>query len=53
MQEIVHRDLPYIVPFYDLSVQAFRTDRFTGWILDQPKVALEDVTSLVVVEPVR
>jgi peptide/nickel transport system substrate-binding protein len=53
MQEIVHRDIPYIVPFYDQTVQAFRTDRFTGWILDQPKVALEDITSLIVVEPVQ
>lgn len=53
MQEIVHRDLPYIVPYYDQSTQAYRTDRFTGWITDQAKVALEDVSSLVVIEPVR
>jgi hypothetical protein len=34
-------------------VQAYRTDRFTGFILDQPKVDLTDVTSLVYVEPVE
>ena len=53
MQEIAHRDLPYIVTYYEQATQAYRTDRFTGWITDQPKVALEDVSSLVVIEPVR
>lgn len=52
MQEIVHNDVVYIIPFYAQNVQAYRKDRFTGWILDQPKVELSDVTSLVVVEPV-
>jgi len=53
MQQIVHDDVVYIIPYYEQSVQAYRKDRFTGWILDQPKVALEDVTSLFVVSPVR
>ena len=53
MQEIVHRDLPYIISYYDQAVQAYRTDRFSGWITDQDKVALEDVSSLVVIEPVQ
>jgi hypothetical protein len=53
MQEIVHSDIVYIIPYYELTVQAYRTDRFTGWILDAPKLALEDVSSLVVVEPVK
>ncbi|MBW7884845.1 MAG: ABC transporter substrate-binding protein [Caldilineaceae bacterium] len=53
MQEIVHKDLPYIIPYYAQSVQAFRTDRFRGWITDGPKVALEDQSSLMVIEPVR
>ncbi|HXF85044.1 MAG TPA: ABC transporter substrate-binding protein [Anaerolineales bacterium] len=53
MQRIVHEDVVYIIPFYPQNVQAYRKDRFTGWILDQPKVELSDVTSLVVVEPVR
>lgn len=53
MQEIVHDDIVYIIPYYDQSVQAFRTDRFTGWITDQDKVALEDVSSLIVIEPVK
>jgi peptide/nickel transport system substrate-binding protein len=53
MQKIVHDDVVYIIPFYEQQVQAFRTDRFTGWIADQPKVELSDVTSLVLVEPVK
>jgi peptide/nickel transport system substrate-binding protein len=53
MQEIVHHDIPYIIPYYDQAVQAYRTDRFTGWITGADKLALEDLTSLVVIEPVR
>ena len=52
MQEIVLNDVVYIVPWYGQAVQAFRTDRFQGWITDQPKLALEDVSSMVVVQPV-
>ena len=53
MQQIVFDDVVYIIPFYAQATEAYRTDRFTGWITDQPKVALEDPTSLVVVEPVQ
>lgn len=53
MQEILHDDIAYIIPYYPQSTQAFRTDRFTGWVTDQPKVALEDPTSLTVIEPVQ
>jgi len=53
MQQIVHDDVVYIIPFYPQATQAYRNDRFTGWITDKPKVALEDVTSLVVVKPVK
>ena len=53
MQAIVHEDLPYIIPFYPLAVQAYRTDRFTGWLVDGDKLGLADVTSLVAIEPVQ
>ena len=53
MQEILHRDIAYIIPYYAQATQAFRTDRFTGWVTDMPKVELSDPTSLTVVEPVR
>jgi peptide/nickel transport system substrate-binding protein len=53
MQRIVFEDVVYIIPFYDANVQAYRTDRFTGWITDQDKVELSDITSLAVIEPVK
>ena len=53
MQEMAFQDVAYIIPYYSDYVQAYRTDRFKGWITDQPKVALEDTTSLVVIEPVE
>ncbi|MBM2842218.1 MAG: peptide transporter substrate-binding protein, partial [Anaerolineales bacterium] len=52
MQEIVHSDVVYIVPWYAQAVQAYRSDRFQGWLTDQPLLALQDVSSLVVVQPV-
>jgi peptide/nickel transport system substrate-binding protein len=53
MQRIVFEDVVYIIPFYAQSVQAFRTDRFTGWQTDAGKIALEDPSSLLVIEPVE
>ncbi|MDP2778072.1 MAG: ABC transporter substrate-binding protein, partial [Anaerolineales bacterium] len=53
MQEIVHNDVVYIIPYYDPNIQAFRTDRFTGWITDQAKIEFSDPSSLVVIEPVK
>jgi peptide/nickel transport system substrate-binding protein len=53
MQEILHRDVVYIVPWYAQAVQAYRTDTFTGWLTKEPKVALEDVSSMILVEPVK
>lgn len=53
MQQIAFDDVVYIIPYYQQSVQAYRVDRFTGWITDTPKVELSDVSSLVVIEPVK
>lgn len=53
MQEIVHEDVVYIIPFYDQNVQAYRTDRFQGWITDAGKIELSDITSMSVIEPVQ
>lgn len=53
MQAIAHADIPYIIPYYAQSVQAYRTDRFSGWVTDAGKVALEDPSSLLVIEPVQ
>ena len=53
MQQIAFDDVVYIIPYYQQAVQAFRTDRFQGWILDKAKVELSDVSSLTIIEPVR
>lgn len=53
MQEIVFNDVVYIIPFYEQSIQAYRLDKFTGWITDTPKVELSDVSSLIQIEPVQ
>jgi peptide/nickel transport system substrate-binding protein len=53
MQQIVHDDVVYIIPYYAQEVQAYRKDRFTGWLTNAPKLALEDVTSLTVITPVQ
>jgi peptide/nickel transport system substrate-binding protein len=53
MQQIVHDEVVYIIPFNYEQIQAYRTDRFTGWLDGETKLALEDVTSLMVIEPVK
>lgn len=51
MQRIALEDVPYIIPWYDQAVQAYRNDTFTGWQDAATKVALEDPTSLNVIAP--
>ncbi len=41
LQRIAHEDVAYIIPFYPLAVQAYRTDRFVGWPVDTRRVGLE------------
>jgi peptide/nickel transport system substrate-binding protein len=57
MQSIMLRDLPYIIPYYDEQVQAFRHDRFIGWPVPAEGsgdiLYLQDPLSLTVVQPVR
>jgi len=53
MQEIVFNDVVYIIPYYQDLVQAYRTDRFTGWVIDAPTLTLEDSSVLTKVEPVK
>jgi peptide/nickel transport system substrate-binding protein len=52
MQKIVFDDVVYVIPYYEQAVQAYRTDRFTGW-RTTGRIALEDVSSLAVIEPVK
>jgi peptide/nickel transport system substrate-binding protein len=53
MQRIVHDDVVYIIPYYELNRQAYRTDRFQGWLDSAGKLELSDITSLIVIEPVQ
>jgi len=53
IQRIVHEDLPYIIPYYSANVQAYRSDRFSGWVTDAPTVELSDLSSLLFVAPVE
>ena len=51
LQRILMEDLPYIVPYYFVSIQAWRTDTFTGWIEGSPTLGIEDPTQLVALRP--
>jgi peptide/nickel transport system substrate-binding protein len=51
MQRILVEDVPYIIPYYQQSIQAWRTDTFIGWPEDDPTLGLEDPSSLIVLRP--
>lgn len=51
MQEMVIKDMPYIVLFYEDLLQAYRSDRFTGFI--ESPLGIESAQSLVSIEPVK
>ncbi|GIK41480.1 MAG: peptide ABC transporter substrate-binding protein [Chloroflexota bacterium] len=53
MQKMTFEDVVYIIPYYQQDVQAYRKDRFQGWMTDVPKVALEDFSQLMIVQPVQ
>jgi peptide/nickel transport system substrate-binding protein len=57
MQQIMLDELPYIIPYYQLEVQAFRNDRFTNWPVpaegSNSILYLQDPVSLTVVQPVQ
>lgn len=54
MQAILVRDVPYIIPYYDQAVDAYRSDRFTGWVVEPKGVlSLSARTSVTVIRPVQ
>jgi peptide/nickel transport system substrate-binding protein len=53
MQRILVEDVPYIIPYYQKSVQAWRTDTFTGWLGDDPTLGLESPDTLTVLRPAQ
>jgi peptide/nickel transport system substrate-binding protein len=52
MQEIMHQEVNYIIPYYKQAVQAYRRDRFSGWVVE-PTIALEHRASLLQITPVE
>ena len=53
LQQIAHADRPCLVLSYDLAVEAFRKDRFRGWLfVPNRALSLLDRQSLLQVEPV-
>ncbi len=50
LQRMALSDAPYIIPWYYPKIQAYRTDTFTGWLVDSPIIALEDRSSLTVIQ---
>jgi len=51
MQEMVYNDRPYIVLYYEKLLQAYRSDKFTGFVVS--KLGIEAAASLTQVEPVK
>lgn len=55
LQRIVYRDAPYIIISYDPELQAYRTDRFKGWIQNPaggPVVFTNTIETYEKLEPV-
>lgn len=51
MQQMIFDDLPYVILWYEDILQAYRTDRFTGFI--ESTLGMEISLSLAQVEPVK
>ena len=52
MQQMAYDDVVYMT-YYQKQAQAFRTDRFKGWITDAPTLELKDASSMTAIEPVK
>jgi peptide/nickel transport system substrate-binding protein len=51
MQRILVEDVPYIIPYYQVFIEAWRTDTFTGWLDDDPTLGVADSASLLNLRP--
>lgn len=51
MQEMIFTDKPYIVLYYEKMLQAYRSDRFKGFVISP--IGIESFQSLLQVEPVQ
>ncbi len=50
LQRMALEDVPYIIPWYYPKIQAYRTDTFNGWQVGFPIIALEDSSTLAVLQ---
>jgi peptide/nickel transport system substrate-binding protein len=53
MQKLMLDDIVYIIPYYPKSVQAYREDNYRGWLVDEPTLALQDLTNLTKLVPLE
>ena len=53
LQQMILDDGVYLIPYYQKNIEAFRTDRFTGWDEGEATFGLDDPTSLMLVHPVQ
>jgi peptide/nickel transport system substrate-binding protein len=53
MQNVVHDDVVYIIPFYQKAVQAYRIDTFHGWLTNSGNLDLDTPSSLGIVQPIE
>ena len=51
MQNIVQEDVVYIIPFYQKTIQAYRTDTFRGWLINSGNLDLDERSSLGTIVP--
>jgi peptide/nickel transport system substrate-binding protein len=51
LQRMALEKVAYIIPWYYPRIQAYRTDRFTGWPDQFPILSLEDPLSLTAISP--
>lgn len=51
MQRILVEDVPYIIPYYQVQIEAWRNDTFTGWLENDPTLGLTDSASLINLRP--
>jgi peptide/nickel transport system substrate-binding protein len=53
MQKMMLEDVVYIIPYYPKSIQAYREDNYRGWVVDEPTLALQDLTNLTKLVPLE
>ncbi len=53
MQQILIDDVVYMIPYYPQTVEAYRTDTFSGWITGPLTLGLEDPASLAIIRPIQ